>query len=48
KQGNTPLHTAGGQLTTVEVLIQACPSFTHLINNTGETFLHKAVTGERR
>lgn len=47
KQGNTALHTAAyrGQLSTVEVLIQACPSLMHSRNNAGETFLHKAVTG---
>lgn len=47
KQGNTALHTAAyrGQLSTVEVLIQTCPSSIHSRNNAGETFLHKAVTG---
>ncbi|GKE10798.1 serine/threonine-protein phosphatase 6 regulatory ankyrin repeat subunit C, partial [Tanacetum coccineum] len=47
KQGNTALHTAAyrGQLSTVEVLIQATPSSIHSRNNAGETFLHKAVTG---
>ncbi|KAJ9562485.1 hypothetical protein OSB04_007645 [Centaurea solstitialis] len=47
KQGNTPLHTAAyrGQLSTVELLIQASPSSVNSRNNSGETFLHKAVRG---
>ncbi|XP_076922943.1 uncharacterized protein LOC143584903 [Bidens hawaiensis] len=47
KQGNTALHIAAyrGQLSAVEVLIQACPSLINLRNDSGETFLHKAVTG---
>lgn len=46
-QGNTAFHVAAnrGQLAAVEVLISASPSSISLKNNSGETFLHKAVSG---
>uniref|UniRef100_A0A2N9F4T7 Uncharacterized protein n=1 Tax=Fagus sylvatica TaxID=28930 RepID=A0A2N9F4T7_FAGSY len=46
-QGNTALHVAAyrGKLTAVEALISASPSSVSLKNNSGETFLHKAVSG---
>ncbi|KAI4348271.1 hypothetical protein L6164_009008 [Bauhinia variegata] len=45
--GNTALHVAAsrGQLAAVEALLCASPSLISLKNNTGETFLHKAVSG---
>lgn len=46
-QGNTALHVAAyrGQLAAVEVLVSASPALISQRNNTGETFLHKAVSG---
>ncbi|CAK9161715.1 unnamed protein product [Ilex paraguariensis] len=46
-QGNTALHLAAyrGQLAVVEALILASPSSIYSKNNSGETFLHMAVTG---
>ncbi|KAK7381014.1 hypothetical protein VNO78_33537 [Psophocarpus tetragonolobus] len=46
-QGNTALHVAAsrGQLPTAEALVSAFPSLISLRNNSGETFLHKAVSG---
>ncbi|KAG6656608.1 hypothetical protein I3843_04G032400 [Carya illinoinensis] len=46
-QGNTALHVAAykGQLAAVEALISASPSSISLKNSSGETFLHKAVSG---
>ncbi|KAF5457348.1 hypothetical protein F2P56_021456 [Juglans regia] len=46
-QGNTALHVAAykGQLASVEALISASPSSISLKNSSGETFLHKAVSG---
>lgn len=46
-QGNTALHVAAsrGQLQTAQALVSAFPSLISLRNNTGETFLHKAVSG---
>ncbi|KAM0055598.1 putative ankyrin repeat-containing domain-containing protein [Helianthus debilis subsp. tardiflorus] len=47
KQGNTPLHVAAcrGQISVVDFLVKASPSSVHTKNNTGETFLHTAITG---
>lgn len=47
KQGNTPLHIAAsrGQISVVDFLIKSSPSSIHSKNNSGETFLHAAVTG---
>ncbi|XP_027924246.1 ankyrin repeat domain-containing protein 50-like [Vigna unguiculata] len=46
-QGNTSLHVAAsrGQLATAETLVSAFPTLISLRNNSGETFLHKAVSG---
>ncbi|XP_047181310.1 ankyrin repeat domain-containing protein 50-like [Vigna umbellata] len=46
-QGNTSLHVAAsrGQLGTAEALVSAFPTLISLRNNSGETFLHKAVSG---
>lgn len=46
-QGNTALHVAAsrGQLAAAEALVSAFPTLISLRNNTGETFLHKAVSG---
>ncbi|XP_027353133.1 uncharacterized protein LOC113863678 isoform X2 [Abrus precatorius] len=46
-QGNTALHVAAyrGQLAAVKALISTSPALISLRNNTGETFLHKAVSG---
>ncbi|KAG2714766.1 hypothetical protein I3843_03G047000 [Carya illinoinensis] len=46
-QGNTALHVAAyrGQLAAVEALISASPSSISLKNSSGETFLHRAVSG---
>lgn len=46
-QGNTALHVAAsrGQLAAAEALISASPSSISMRNNSGETFLHKAVSG---
>lgn len=46
-QGNTALHVAAsrGQLPTAEALVSAFPSLISLRNNSGEIFLHKAVSG---
>lgn len=46
-KGNTPLHVAAsrGQLAAAEVLVSAFPTLISLRNNTGETFVHKAVSG---
>ncbi|KAI4350557.1 hypothetical protein L6164_005004 [Bauhinia variegata] len=46
-QGNTALHVAAcrGQLAAVEALLSTFPSLISLRNNSGETFLHKAVSG---
>lgn len=46
-QGNTALHVAAsrGQLPTAEALVSAFPTLISLRNNSGETFLHKAVSG---
>lgn len=45
--GNTALHVAAykGQLATVETLVSSSSTLISLRNNTGETFLHKAVSG---
>ncbi|KAA8548196.1 hypothetical protein F0562_004543 [Nyssa sinensis] len=45
--GNTALHAAAyrGQLAVVEALIHASPSSIYVKNNSGETFLHMAVSG---
>ncbi|KAL7608636.1 hypothetical protein Lser_V15G13299 [Lactuca serriola] len=47
KQGNTPLHIAAsrGQISVVDFLVKSSPSSIHSKNNSGETFLHAAVTG---
>lgn len=48
QQGNTALHVAAsrGQLAAVEVLLSASPSsIISTKNNSGETFLHKAISG---
>ncbi|OIW06440.1 hypothetical protein TanjilG_05211 [Lupinus angustifolius] len=47
QKGNTALHVAAsrGQLAAAEVLVSAFPTLISLRNNTGETFLHKAVSG---
>ncbi|XP_027358023.1 serine/threonine-protein phosphatase 6 regulatory ankyrin repeat subunit B-like isoform X2 [Abrus precatorius] len=46
-QGNTALHVAAfrGQLAAAEALVSSFPTLISLRNNTGETFLHKAVSG---
>lgn len=46
-QGNTGLHVAAyrGQLAAVETLVSVPSTLISLRNNTGETFLHKAVSG---
>lgn len=46
-EGNTALHIAAsrGQLSTSEFLISSFPSLISHKNNTGETFLHKAISG---
>jgi len=46
-QGNTSLHVAAsrGQLATAETLVSAFPTLISLRNNSGESFLHKAVSG---
>ncbi|GLU11416.1 hypothetical protein SLE2022_281640 [Rubroshorea leprosula] len=46
-QGNTALHTAAyrGQGAVVEALIIASPSLISVRNNSGETFVHTAVSG---
>ncbi|KAK7316062.1 hypothetical protein VNO77_34734 [Canavalia gladiata] len=46
-QGNTALHVAAsrGQLAAAEALVSAFPSLISQRNNSGETFLHKAVSG---
>ncbi|KAF5740477.1 Ankyrin repeat-containing protein putative isoform 1 [Tripterygium wilfordii] len=46
-QGNTALHIAAyrGQLKVVEALVLASSSLISLRNNSGETFLHMAVSG---
>ncbi|TQD98110.1 hypothetical protein C1H46_016232 [Malus baccata] len=47
RQGNTALHVAAsrGQLAAAEALISASPSSISARNNSGETFLHKAISG---
>ncbi|KAK9064736.1 hypothetical protein SSX86_016118 [Deinandra increscens subsp. villosa] len=47
KEGNTPLHIAAcrGQISVVDFLVKTSPSSVHSKNNTGETFLHAAITG---
>ncbi|CAJ1947570.1 unnamed protein product [Sphenostylis stenocarpa] len=46
-QGNTALHVAAsrGQLPTAEALVSAFPTLISVRNNSGENFLHKAVSG---
>ncbi|KAM1239080.1 hypothetical protein ACFX13_045558 [Malus domestica] len=46
-QGDTALHVAAsrGQLAAAEALILASPSSINARNNSGETFLHKAISG---
>ncbi|CAL0317388.1 unnamed protein product [Lupinus luteus] len=46
-KGNSALHVAAsrGQLSAAEALVTAFPTLTSLRNNTGETFLHKVVSG---
>ncbi|KAK7266894.1 hypothetical protein RIF29_19554 [Crotalaria pallida] len=46
-KGNTALHVAAsrGQLAAAEALVSAFPTMISLRNNSGETFLHKAVSG---
>ncbi|KAL5991151.1 hypothetical protein ACLOJK_012057 [Asimina triloba] len=47
KEGNIALHVAAyqGHLLVLKALIQASPSSSSAINNTGQTFLHMAVAG---